>query len=389
MLCHEFPPAHLSHRLCCRAHQDSRSANSHTREHIGRSVPGERPAASRVGGIDGRAVMCEEACDLPEPFRQTGLVRPWEPDAMRGQMDCFGETDRGRVRPSNQDQFLIADLKKSVHIHHTSLSYEEETELYGGSLAKLLLVADGVGGHAGGERASTLALESTIQYLLNAMHWILRPDDAQEPAVLADLKSALSWTREQIQHAAELAPAQNRMGTTMTLAWVVWPSLYLAHVGDSRAYLLRNGELVRLTRDQTWAQALADAGVLNEREVAESPLNHVLSSLLGCDPEHFSPQTDKRQLQLNDTLLLCTDGLTHHLTDQEILELLTPQQDARTTCRALVEAANAAGGRDNTTVVVARFRDASASEESAVAEAAAEPSAAITEHSAPGNAAVR
>ncbi|MGB4736767.1 MAG: hypothetical protein WBH50_01195 [Fuerstiella sp.] len=99
---------------------------------------------------------------------------------MRGKMDCYGESHIGLLRERNEDQFLIADLKKSVVIHHTSLSYDDETELLGGSQAKLLLVADGVGGNAAGDRASSMALESVIQYLLNAMHWVFLPEDERE-----------------------------------------------------------------------------------------------------------------------------------------------------------------------------------------------------------------
>jgi protein phosphatase len=154
-------------------------------------------------------------------------------------MDCFGLTDVGKVRPSNEDQFLIADLKKSVLIHHTSLSYDDETELHGSSQAKLLLVADGVGGNPGGERASSLAVEGIVQYLLNMMHWLFRLEEAREGAFLEDLKSALAWTQQRIRNAAEASPPHAHMGTTLTLAYVVWPAAYLVHVGDTRAYLYR------------------------------------------------------------------------------------------------------------------------------------------------------
>ncbi|MCA9051561.1 MAG: serine/threonine-protein phosphatase [Planctomycetaceae bacterium] len=276
---------------------------------------------------------------------------------MAGRMDCYGDSHVGMVRDRNEDQFLIADLKKSVVIHHTSLSYDDETELHGGSQAKLMLVADGVGGHAAGERASCLALEGVVQYLLNAMHWIFKPEDDREDAFLDDLKSALAFSQERIQHAAEAVPDQQGMGTTITMAYVVWPHVYLVHAGDSRAYLYRNRELVRLTHDQTYAQALADAGVFAPEQIEKSPLNHVLSSLVGCNPDHLDPQVYKSSLQLNDTLLLCTDGLTRHLTDSQIGEILQSDRSARECCEHLIARANDAGGKDNTTVIVARFGD--------------------------------
>jgi len=270
-------------------------------------------------------------------------------------MDCYGASHVGRVRENNEDQFLIADLKKSVIIHHTSLSYDDETELLGASQAKLMLVADGVGGNAAGERASSLALEGVVQYLLNAMHWIFRPEDDREDTFLEDLKLALQYSQEKIQYAAAAVPSQQGMGTTITMAYIVWPHVYLVHAGDSRAYLCRDGELVRLTHDQTYAQSLADAGVFTPEQIEKSPLNHVLSSLLGCDPDHLNPEVYKSELRMEDTLLLCTDGLTRHLSEPQIAAFLTAQQSARTVCGQLIDAANEAGGRDNTTVIVARF----------------------------------
>ncbi len=276
---------------------------------------------------------------------------------MKGKMDCCGESHCGLIREKNEDQFLIADLQKSVVIHQTSLSYEEETELRGGSQAKLMLVADGVGGNAAGERASILALEGVVRYLLNAMHWMFRPEDDREEDFVDDLKSALTYTQQRIQHAAEAIPSNQGMGTTITMAYVVWPHVYLVHAGDSRAYLHRNGRLTLLTHDQTYAQALADAGVLKPEQIHASPLNHVLSSLLGCDPTQLDPQVYKAQLELNDTLLLCTDGLTLHLNEPQIADTLSSTVSASGACRELIDLANQAGGHDNTTVIVARFSD--------------------------------
>ena len=272
-------------------------------------------------------------------------------------MDCFGLSDTGRVRDENQDQFLIADLKKSVIVHHTSLSYEDDTELQGGSQAQLLVVADGVGGRPGGRRASMLAIEGTVQYLLNTMHWLFRLEEDREEQFFEDLKSALAFSQEKIQHAAETTPWERDMATSFTLAYVVWPHVYLAHVGDSRVYLLRDTDLALLTHDQTIAQVLADQGVIESTQVAHHPFRHVLSSLLGCNPDLLQPVVYKTKLALNDKLLLCTDGLTRHLEDAQIKDQLSADAPAETTCRRLVDAANSAGGRDNTTVIVAHFRD--------------------------------
>ena len=124
---------------------------------------------------------------------------------MVGRMDTFGLSDIGLVRDCNEDQFLIADLKKSVIIHQTSLSYDDETHLLGGSQAKLLLVADGVGGGPDGDRASRMAVQGIVQYLLNTMHWLFRLNDGREDAFLEDLKGsteivAADWSKRTVTH---------------------------------------------------------------------------------------------------------------------------------------------------------------------------------------------
>lgn len=290
---------------------------------------------------------------------------------MLGTMDCHGLTDAGLVRRNNEDQFLIADLRKSVTIHHTSLSYDEETELHGGSQAKLLLVADGVGGSAAGERASSLALEGVVQYLLNAMHWLFRVDSDRDDEFFRDLKSALSWSQEKIQHAAEANPQQAGMGTTLTMAYLVWPRAYFVHVGDTRAYLYRGSDLVQLTHDQTIAQMLADAGVISAEEVDDHPFHHVLGSLLGCDVNQLEPAVYKTELRYGDQLLLCTDGLPRHVDDERIVQILSSAGNSERACQELIAAANEGGGSDNITAVLARFSESSTDSDFA-AEAAAE-----------------
>lgn len=276
---------------------------------------------------------------------------------MAGRMETFGLTDIGLVRATNDDQFLIADLKKSVIIHQTSLSYDDETHLMGGSQAKLLLVADGVGGSPAGDRASRIAVQGIVQYLLNTMHWLFRLNDGREDAFLDDLKRALAFSQDRLRRHAEALPSHPQLGTTITLAYIVWPQVYLIHVGDSRAYVFRDRKLIRLTHDQIYAQALVDAGLMRETEIRKSPLKHVLSGLVGCNPENLTPEVSQFTLSLHDKILLCTDGLTAQLTDDEISALLAPEISAEETCCGLVNAANDAGGQDNTTVVLAHFTD--------------------------------
>jgi PPM family protein phosphatase len=274
---------------------------------------------------------------------------------MFARIDSYGITDIGQIRESNDDQYLVADLRKSVELHHTSLPYGDESELRGGLQGRLLLVADGVGGNAAGAYASNLAAEGVVQYLLNAMHWLHSFDADGDDDFLDDLKAAVYSSQQRIQHAAEDLPTTAGMATTITLAYLIWPNAYVVHVGDSRAYLIRGSELRLLTHDQTVAQELADVGLISVDQVDRHPFAHVLSSLVGTKPEQLNPTVLKAQLEDGDALLLCTDGLTRHLKDSQIRDVVAEGLSAEETCRRLIAMVNDAGGTDNTTVIMSRF----------------------------------
>ncbi len=276
---------------------------------------------------------------------------------MRGKMDCYGLSDVGKVRQANQDQFLIADLSKSMQVCQSSLSIEDRERLFGDSQGKLLMVADGIGGEAAGDRASTLAIDSMASYLLNDMRWPVQLDERSEDDFLDDLKRGLGHCQEKIGEEAEIMPARKGMGTASTMVFVVWPRAYAIHAGNSRCYLLRNSKLKQITTDHTLAQQFVDQGILQAEDAETSEWANVLWNVVGCGSDELSPAVYKAELQLNDTLLLCTNGLTGHLSDDDIAQSLNANVDAKETCHRLVNAANEAGGTDNTTVVVARFRD--------------------------------
>jgi PPM family protein phosphatase len=292
---------------------------------------------------------------------------------MRGKIDCYGLTDSGKVRTVNEDQFLVADLNKSMLIHQTSLTHEDHTRLFGGSQGQLFLVADGMGGHAEGKRASTIAVQSMSHYLLNTMHWFFRLEENREEDLEEELKAALEMCQESIQNAAESGAFEPRkMGTTLTMAYMLWPRLYVLHAGDSRCYLLRDSRLEQITTDHTVAQQLVDSGALSPEEAQESRWSKVLWNCVGGDSNDLKVDVYKATLQIGDTLLLCTDGLNKPVRDEEILKTLRQKQTAKELCRQLVDAANAHGGPDNITVVVAHFHDsrqpASQMEEQAAAQ---------------------
>jgi serine/threonine protein phosphatase PrpC len=277
---------------------------------------------------------------------------------MRGKMDCSGLTDVGRKRPVNEDQFLIADLNKSMLIHQTSLSHEDHTRVFGGSQGKLLLVADGMGGHAEGKRASALAVQSLTHYVLNTLSWFFRLHPDHEEEFREELKAALEECQQHIEAATRAGDERPAMGTTLTMAYVLWPRLYVVHAGDSRCYLLRGERLEQVTTDHTMAQRLVESGALRPEEAQESRWSHLLWNCIGGGRHELTADVYRVTLHVGDSLLLCTDGLTQVASDEQILQLLRQKRLAEETCRELVEAANEAGGPDNVTVVVAHFRDA-------------------------------
>lgn len=290
--------------------------------------------------------MILDTFNVPQAHRQ----------AVPGTIDCCGMTDRGRVRDLNEDQFLVGELQKSLRVYHTSLGLNGP-DYSGGTQGQLLLVADGLGGHASGERASTLAVDSLARFAVNAMRWCTRLDDGEDEQVFAEWRKALKECDVAVHAEAEHLPERRGMGTTLTMAYVAWPSAFVLHAGDSRCYLLRRGELARITTDHTLAQKMVDAGVMPAERAGASRFRHVLWNAIGGSDDGVSVEAHKVGLEVGDVLLLCTDGLTKHLEDAEISEILSESLTAAESCQKLVAAADQAGGEDNTTVVIARFLD--------------------------------
>jgi protein phosphatase len=287
---------------------------------------------------------------LPQlaPTRPDG--RPIWSDPLAGHVDVWGQTDVGLVREENQDQFLIADLYRTMVLRQTSVPVGQGREWTGSAQGKLLLVADGLGGHGGGDIASRAAVDALAGYALHAMQWSLARHDGE---VAADLEHALHEAQSRLVAVARRKGIEDlRMGTTVTLAYVVWPTLHVVHAGDSRCYLFRK-QLHRLTNDHTLAQELAkqDGTVLAE----SSPLAHVLVNVVGGGTDELRGEVHRVTLARGDAVLLCTDGLTKHVTDADLEARLGENQGAARTVEGLIAAAKAAGGSDNVTVVLARF----------------------------------
>ena len=289
--------------------------------------------------------------------------------SMLTQMDCFGLTDLGRKRPTNQDHYLIADLNKSMRIHDTSLTLDNETRVYGGSQGKLLIVADGMGGEAEGERACTIAVDQVTTYILNSLAWCFRLEEHSEHDFEDHLKEALESCQKSIQAVVAGHPEMESMGTTMTMVYIVWPRAFVVHVGDSRCYLLRNRELEQITVDHTMSEMMAEAGQMSREEARHSPMGHALWNVIGGRSNELSVDVYRITLECQDILLLCTDGLYDMVPQDKLQELLNANSSAETTCRKLVDLANENGGKDNITVIVSRFHSPRLDEPRAFVEA--------------------
>jgi PPM family protein phosphatase len=265
------------------------------------------------------------------------------------ELDFFGLTHPGLVREGNQDHYLVSTLHKTARVRATSLPNPELFELPSQRIASFGMVADGVGGHHGGETASRAAIEAIAEYVKETMKAFYTADENDENAFFAALQDAAALCHRTVIDRAE-ATGQPTAATTLTLFVAVWPSLYILHVGDSRLYLYRQGKVEQLTRDQTMAQDLVDLGALPKAAVAQSPLAHVLTSAMGAS--EASPDVTRVELRRGDAVLLCTDGLTKHVADDQIAERMRTMTSAEQVVRALVDDALAGGGTDNVTVLV-------------------------------------
>jgi serine/threonine protein phosphatase PrpC len=271
-----------------------------------------------------------------------------------------GRTDIGKKREANQDHYLIADLNKSMLVQSTSLNLETQSRLYGMSHGKLFMVADGMGGHQGGSRASTLAIDLLINHLLNSMHWFFQMDsdlEEREQGFIADLKKMLQRAHEAIEKESSEVLDRKGMGTTLTMAYVIWPWMYVVHAGDSRCYLMRNDEIRQLTHDHTVSNQLVAKGGMTQDEAEKSPWSNVLYNALGAGAQAVEAEVHKVALMPNDTIVLCTDGLYRYLSEKELQGMLLTELEPAECCRSLIELANFRGGADNSTVIVARLQE--------------------------------
>ena len=286
---------------------------------------------------------------MPDPVAPNSdilWVRPRDVE-----LDLFGLTHIGRVRKENQDHFMLCTVHQQVVVHGTSLPSPESLPLRGERLATYMLVADGVGSGSGGGEASRLALATITHHVAASMRSYHEAGSASD----AEFHQALTGAALEA-HAAVRARQQEhpdaKMATTLTLAVAVFPWLYVTQVGDSRCYRYWDGELTQITRDQTIAQGLVDEGVLPADRASKSPLSHVLSSAIGS--EEAMPVVSKIEIPRGCVVFLTTDGLTKHVSNDEIAAAIRDMQSSEQLCRSLLELALERGGSDNITMIAGR-----------------------------------
>ena len=269
------------------------------------------------------------------------------------EIDVYGLTHKGLVRPSNQDHFLIGSLRQRLNVLQSSLPDLSELPLAEDRLASLIMVADGVGGGQKGEAASRLALEELSQYITESVRCYYTADTGDTDFTRALEAGARKCHQAVVEHGAS-DPDSQGMATTLTLWIGVWPWCYLLQVGDSRYYQFRDGKLIQISRDQTMAQELLDSGVFAKSIAAgNSPLSNMLSSSIGG--HQTAPVVKRLPISWSTIHMLCSDGLTKHVPDARIAERLGAMKSARQVCEDLLQDALDAGGTDNITITIGRL----------------------------------
>ena len=276
------------------------------------------------------------------------------PSPSRVRITTGALTHQGNVRSNNEDHYLVARLAKSMQIFQTSLKKSGETR-FSDEDGYLMIVADGMGGAAAGERASALAVERVEAFALNTLKWFLHLDKAEESVLVSELRQGLELADRAVYDEAESNARYYGMGTTLTMAYSVGRDLYIVHAGDSRAYLLREGKLEQITSDHTLVQLLVSGGVLTPEDAKTHARRNVVTNVIGGPSAGVHAEIHKVRLNDGDVLLLCSDGLTEPVSDLQIAETLRRSDDPEVAAGELITLALENGGPDNVTAVVARY----------------------------------
>jgi protein phosphatase len=259
----------------------------------------------------------------------------------------------GLVRRENEDHFLVMRATRALETLATNLPAGALPATTTETI-DAMVVADGMGGAAGGSTASRKAISMLVELVLETPDWIMRPAGLM-PEVERRMSERFALVDSAVRAAGEEDPRLTGMATTMTLACNWGSDLLVAHVGDSRAYLHRDGCLHRITRDHTFAATLVETGMLGPEDVARHPLRHVLTQAIGSHHGPVDVELHVVRLEDGDRLLLCSDGLTHGVPEPAIEEAMNAHPDPPGACEALERLALEAGGEDNVTVIVGLY----------------------------------
>jgi protein phosphatase len=282
------------------------------------------------------------------------------PRPARVTTEAAARTHQGMVRASNEDSYVVFRLVRYLervlsNIPESDLPTRTEDTGY------LMVVADGMGGHKAGEVASRSALISALQMILRSPRWALNLDDPatremEISSLLARSRGYLSAVHTALRAQADQDASLTGMGTTLTGAYTVGADMFVLHVGDSKAFLMRADKLQKITHDHTVAQQYADLGVIPQEAVSSHHASHMLTRAIGAPTDELSGDMHHLRIENGDRLLLCSDGLTDMASEDQILSVLRSRSDCGEACQGLVDLALTGGGRDNITVIVANYR---------------------------------
>ena len=278
----------------------------------------------------------------PEPFSSLVVV------------DYYGMSDKGHVRTRNEDHFLVLRGGRAIETVMSNLGDSKPGDLFE-ETAYAMVVADGVGGEAAGEVASRQAIYTLLGLALHTPDWNFRWGPRERNTVMWRMKDRFRRVNAALVRDSAGNASLGGMCTTMTAAISHGDDLIVGHVGDSRAYLLHEGKLVRLTRDHTLGARLVEDGTHGPNDRLVRELRNVLMQALGSRDTECVPDVHDYLLEDGDQVLLCTDGLSDMVEDGLIESVLNESATAKTACRSLIDLALSNGGRDNVTAIVARY----------------------------------
>jgi protein phosphatase len=283
-----------------------------------------------------------------DPVAQANARRPFL-------VHSYGLSDPGRVRPTNEDRFAIVELARTLCVHHSNV--QQSRAQYSSYRGHLFMVADGMGGHQGGDVASALSVMTVESFVLNTLKRCFHLQSPEEKHVMKEFRAALLQADARLFEEAAQRPELFGMGTTLTMAFACDWRLLVAHAGDCRCYLSSGGCLQQVTKDQTLVAEMVRHGLLNPEDAAHDPRRHIVTSALGGHEPGVEVEMYKVELQPGDAVLVYSDGLTEMVPDARVGAILAEEGPQRA-CERLVAEANELGGKDNITVVVANFQEA-------------------------------